>query len=245
MLQPVEGLAPDVVAFEAHGEVTAEDYSQRLTPAVETALEQHGRVRFLYVLGPAFEKFSAGAAWADTRLGFSHLHEFERIAIVTDHDWVERSVRAFGAFIPCPVRVFSIGQLEQARAWVSERPADEFRIEVERAGSLARIHVVLRGALDHESEERLVRAAEEGLGDAPQVRALVEAVDFHGWRDLRSLWQHLRFLAGKRAVLERVAIVGEAKWQRRLVATAKHVLRVEARFFEPTALEEAKAWLAA
>jgi hypothetical protein len=84
---------------------------------------------------------------------------------------------------------------------------------------------------------------ESGIGDADELRLLVEAVDFHGWRDLRSLWQHLRFVAGLRRKLERVAIVGDARWQRRLAASARRVLGVDARFFDPGQLAEAKAWL--
>lgn len=244
MLKPIDELHPTVVAFEAQGIVTAEDYAERLVPAVEEVLEHHGRARFLYLLGPAFEKFSAGAAWADAKVGFSHLHDFERIAVVTDHDWIEQSVRVFGALIPCPVRVFRVDDLDGAKAWVSEQPADAFLLDIERIGPVAYVHAHLHGALDHEAEERFIRTVNDGIGDAEKVRVLIEAADFHGWRDLRSMWQHLRFVAGKRAVIDRVAIVGDATWQRRLVATAKHVLRVDARFFEQSRLEEAKAWLA-
>lgn len=244
MLNPIDAPGPNVVAFEARGVVTAEDYAQQLVPAVDDTLEQYGRARLLYVLGPEFEKFSAGAAWADTKVGFSHLYEFDRIAVVTDHDWIEQSVRAFGALTPCPVRVFGADDLDAAKVWVSEQPADSFSVEVERTGSVAHVRARLQGALDHKAEEQFVRAANEGIGDADEVRVLIEAADFHGWRDLRSLWQHVRFVAGKRAVIKRVAIVGDAKWQKRLVATARHVLRVDARFFEQSKLDDAKTWLA-
>ena len=37
---------------------------------------------------------------------------------------------------------------------------------------------------------------------------------------------------------------GLTSWQRRLIGSAKHVLRIDARFYGPDQLAEAKAWLA-
>lgn len=245
MLNTIEGLGPDVVGFDAQGVVTAQDYEERLVPAIDRVLESGRRPRFLYLIGPAFERFELGAMLADAKVGFGHLWEFERIAVVTDRDWISRSVGAFGVLIPCPVRTFGCAQLREAESWIATQPGDALDLSIEVVGSVAHLHVRLRGSLDHLAEDNLVRAAKEGVGDAKEVRVLVEAVDFHGWRDLRALWRHIRFVAGIRPRIERVAIVGDAKWQRRMVATARHVLRVDARFFSRDQLAEAKAWLEA
>ncbi|MEZ5988723.1 MAG: STAS/SEC14 domain-containing protein [Planctomycetota bacterium] len=243
MLQTIAGLGPDVVAFEAEGVVTAEDYAERLVPAVEELIGKGRRPRFLYVLGPSFERFSLGALIADSKVGLSHLTDFDRIAVVTDNDLIEQAVRAFGLMIPCPVRTFAAADLAGAKTWVAAEPADAFDVRVERDGAIARVHARLTGSLDLEAEDRLLAVLGDGLGDATDVRVLVEADDFHGWRGVRALWHHLRFVVGNRRRIDKVAIVGEARWQRRLVGLARHVLRVEARFFEAGKLTEAKAWL--
>lgn len=244
MLKPIDGLGRDVIAFEAEGTVTAKDYADRLVPAVERVLEAGDTPRLLYVLGPSFERFELGALFADAKLGVSHLTDFDRIAVVTDHGWIDQSIRAFGALMPCPVRTFRNDELADAKAWVADVIADAFRVEVERDGSVARLHVRLHGALDTEAEDELVRAATDGIGDATEVRVLIDASAFHGWRELRALWHHIRFVAGQRRKLDRVAIVGDAKWQRRLVGSAKRVLRVDARYFSVDELDAASAWLA-
>lgn len=243
MLNPVTGLAPDVIGFSAEGIVTAEDYSSVLVPAVEAALEKGIRPRLLYVLGPDLERFELSAMMADARLGLSHLSDFGRIAVVTDHDWVENTVRMFGLMIPCPVRVFEYEDLSDARAWVNERYSETFTINIEQHGEEAQIHVRLCGSLDAEAEEKLIEAARQGVGNANQVRALIEVDDFHGWADLRTFWQHLRFVFGLRSRIERVAIVGDEKWQQRLVTSARNVLRVDARYFDEDHLEEARDWV--
>lgn len=198
-------------------------------------------VKRTYVLEPA------PGVQKHARVGISHLTDFERIAVVTGHDWIEQSVRAFGVLIPCPVRIFDDDELDTARTWIDERPADAdtdaLHINIERSGAVARIHARLHGSLDHAAEDRLIRTVTDGIGNADEIRVLVEAVDFHGWRDLRALWHHLRFVAGQRTKIERIAMVGDARWQRRLVASARHVFRIDARFFDQEHIAEAKTWL--
>jgi len=244
MLHPIEGLPHNVVAFSAEGAVTASDYSEHLVPAIECVLEEGHRPRMLYVLGPKFERFELGAMLADARAGLGHFSDFERIAVVTGHDLIENAVRAFGVLMPCPVRTFDNDELDAAKVWIGEEQVDALELSVDRVGSVARLEVHLRGSLDRAAEDQLVRAAHEGIGDAEEVHVLVDATDFHGWRELRALWHHVRFVTGMRPRLERVAIVGERKWQRRLVSTAHHILRVDARFFDASELEAARAWFA-
>ena len=43
-----------------------------------------------------------------------------RIAVVTDADWLEKSVQAFGWLMPGEVRGFDDDDLDDARAWVIE-----------------------------------------------------------------------------------------------------------------------------
>ena len=62
-----------VVAFKAVGTIDAEDYADVLRPAVERAIAEHGRVRLVFVLGPEFNGYTAGAAWEDAKLWAPHL----------------------------------------------------------------------------------------------------------------------------------------------------------------------------
>ena len=243
MLKAIDGLDPDVAAFTAEGVVTADDYRDQLVPAVERIIESGRQPRVLYELGPNLERFDLGAMFSDARLGFSHLTDFARIAVVTDRDWIRDAVRAFGVLIPCPVQVFDVDELEDARAWIEERTVDLVEVSVEREGGVAHLRARLSGTIDQDGENRLAHLAREGIGDATELRVLIEAEDFHGWSDLRALWQHVRFVAGQRARLEKVAIVGDARWQRRAIASARHVLGVDARFFEPDQLSDAEAWI--
>lgn len=52
-----------MLAFRAVGKVEASDYENVLTPAIEVAISEHGKVRLVYELGPEFEGYSSSAAW--------------------------------------------------------------------------------------------------------------------------------------------------------------------------------------
>jgi SpoIIAA-like len=112
-------LPANVVGIEAVGDVSADDYRDVLEPAVAQALQQHDKLRLLYVLGEEFEGYSAGAAWQDTKLGIGHWGAWERIAVVTDRGWIQDGVKAFAWMLPGEVHVYPLAERDDAAAWVS------------------------------------------------------------------------------------------------------------------------------
>ncbi len=120
MLKLIAGLPENVVGIEASGKVQADDYHEVLDPAAAAAIKAHGKVRLLYVLGDAFQGYTAAAMWEDTKLGFHDLSAWERIAVVTDRAALADAVRVFGWLIPAEVHTYPTTQLDDARAWVSE-----------------------------------------------------------------------------------------------------------------------------
>lgn len=118
MIRTMPGMPAGVIGLEAVGRVSDQDYEQVLVPAVSSALER-GDVRLLYVLGSEFDSYSAGAVWADTKLFAGHPRGWKKVAVVSDADWLENSVKAFGWLIPGEVKVFETDDLDDAREWLS------------------------------------------------------------------------------------------------------------------------------
>jgi len=116
MIRVIENMPPGTIGFEADGKVTDDDYRDVLVPAVKEALEQ-GDVRLLYVL-PDDTSYSPGAMWADTKLWAGNLRAWNRVAIVSDADWLENAVKAFGWMMPGKVKVFDDDDIEEAKAWL-------------------------------------------------------------------------------------------------------------------------------
>jgi len=120
MITKMTDLPGDVLGFEAKGRVTSDDYSDVMIPAVESALEQHDKIKLIYLLGDEFVEYSAGAAWDDTKIGMEHLFSYERVALVTDHKDYRAAVKGFGFLMPGKVKVFGTDELDAAKTWVSE-----------------------------------------------------------------------------------------------------------------------------
>ncbi len=118
MITFLEGFPDSVLAFSATGRVSGEDYTRVLVPAVEDRLTRHSRIRLLYELGPEFSRFTATAFWDDAKLGMHHLHDFERIAMVTDVDWIRRMVEVLSPLVDGEVRLFSYAERDQAHEWI-------------------------------------------------------------------------------------------------------------------------------
>lgn len=111
---------PDyVVAICASGEVDATDYETVLMPALDAALKKHNRIRVFYQLTPEFTGFTAGAMWDDSKIGFAHWKAGERIAVVTDIQWIAHATRMFAFLMQGMAKVFSNSELAEARTWIA------------------------------------------------------------------------------------------------------------------------------
>jgi len=117
MMRVLEDMPEGVVGLEASGQVTADDYREVMTPVLTAALERGG-TRVLYVLAE-HTTFTPGAAFADAKLGLGHFKGWEKIAVVSDADWLENSIKAFGWMMPGEVRVFDDDEVDEAMDWLA------------------------------------------------------------------------------------------------------------------------------
>ena len=83
-------------------------------------MQQPGKVRLYYQINPDFSGIEMGAAWDDFKVGMHHLTRWERMAVVTDVDWIRYAIRAFGFIMPGNLRIFPLAEQAQARAWIVE-----------------------------------------------------------------------------------------------------------------------------
>lgn len=118
MIEQLEGFPSNVVAIRASGEVSREDYDRVLTPGVEAAFASHDKVRVYYEIGHDFTGYEAGAMWADFKMGMGHIASWDKIAVVTDVDWLRLATEAFRFMMPAEVKVFTLAEADAAKAWI-------------------------------------------------------------------------------------------------------------------------------
>ena len=119
MIEQLSNFPDNVVAIRCKERVTKADYESVLVPAVENALKKHDKVRIYYEITPDYSGFDAGAMWEDFKVGMEHLTRWERIALVTDVEWIKHTMQLFGFITPGEMKVFSTSQADEARAWIS------------------------------------------------------------------------------------------------------------------------------
>ena len=104
------------------------------------------------------------------------------------------------------------------------------------------LHVKATGKLTKESYETFVPVVDEQIKSNGKIRILFEMHDFHGWT-AGALWEDTKFDLHHWNDIERLAIVGEKKWEHGMAVFCKPFTSAKIRYFEHTQIDEAKSWL--
>jgi len=119
MLQLINDLPENVLGIKATGEVTADDLSTVLLPALEKQVELFDEINYLLVLETSVKNFSSGAWLEDMQAGIKHFTKWNKIAVVTDEPAVETFTDMFTIAVPGKSKGFKHAELSEAKAWVS------------------------------------------------------------------------------------------------------------------------------
>jgi hypothetical protein len=105
------------------------------------------------------------------------------------------------------------------------------------------LEVQVSGKLTHADYQRFVPAFENLAKKHGTIRVLFEMTDFHGW-NAGALWDDLKFEVKHFADIERLALVGDKKWEKGMAAFCRPFTTAKIRFFDRAAAQEARDWLA-
>ena len=75
-----------------------------------------------------------------------------------------------------------------------------------------------------------------------KLRVMLDMTDFHGW-DAGALWEDIKFDIKHFADIERLAMVGEKKWQQGMATFCKPFTKATIRYFAHSEAAEARKWL--
>jgi hypothetical protein len=119
MIQMLTDFPDNVVAASASGVVTKRDYQECLVPRVELALKRHPKSAATTNSDHSFPGWSP-ARCGRFKIGIEHLSRWERVAVVSDVDWIKHAVNAFRFLMPGEVRIFATSETAAAREWIME-----------------------------------------------------------------------------------------------------------------------------
>jgi hypothetical protein len=120
MLQRMNEMPPGTIGFEAVGEVEDDDWEHAVEPVLRQEIADGRKVRLLYLLGREARDVESDAMAADTEFRARHATSFDRVAVVSDEDWMRPALRALSFLLPGKAKGFAVHDLPAAKAWLAD-----------------------------------------------------------------------------------------------------------------------------
>jgi hypothetical protein len=99
----------------------------------------------------------------------------------------------------------------------------------------------LSGKLHDEDYKHIVPAIDAAAGEG-KAKILAWFHDFHGW-DAHALWDDIKFSTTHCTKIEKIALVGEKKWEEWMAKVCKPFTMAKIKYFDASEIEAAWAWL--
>lgn len=103
------------------------------------------------------------------------------------------------------------------------------------------IEVALTGKLTKEAYDEFVPLTEQRIKQYGKIRMLVILHDFHGW-DAGALWEDIKFDVKHFNDIERLAIVGETKWEKGMAVFCRPFTTAKIKYFDHSEIDAARQW---
>jgi len=239
MIEVKQGSREGLLEIRMSGTITDTDYRETLVPALDKAIEASERIRVLMLLDSDLKDFTLGAMMDDARLGLKHWRGFDRVAVVTGSAGMRRTIKAFWIFMPCPVKVFTPNETDDARRWLTESLGAIHQTDL--GGGV--LHIQLLGQLDSEVYAGATAELDAFIRANDRFRMLLDIREFDGWQGLGAIGEHLKLVRDHAGLIDRAAIVGDAGWQKMAAEIGKRILNGDVKHFPGAEIEQAKAWL--
>ena len=100
----------------------------------------------------------------------------------------------------------------------------------------------LSGKLHDEDYKTFVPRIDAAIAEEGKVRLLAWFHDFHGW-DLHALWDDTLFATTHCTKIERIALVGDKKWEEWMAKVCKPFTMAKIEYFDASEIDAAWQWL--
>jgi hypothetical protein len=114
-------------------------------------------------------------------------------------------------------------------------------IDVVASGKMLEVRV--SGKLTKDAYEKLVPVVDAQIKEFGNLRILMIMEDFHGWT-MGALWEDTKFDLKHWRDIERLAIVGDKKWEEGMAVFCKPFTTAKIKYFDHTKLDDARKWVA-
>ncbi|WP_319406045.1 STAS/SEC14 domain-containing protein [uncultured Desulfosarcina sp.] len=117
---------------------------------------------------------------------------------------------------------------------------DEIQVDQTPVGTI--VTLKFREKLDKADYETFVPMIESQMQNGSPIRLLTELHDFEGWT-AGALWEDTKFAAKHFNDIERLAVVGESRWQKGVTVFVKPFTSADVRYFDMKEVDKAREWI--
>ena len=104
------------------------------------------------------------------------------------------------------------------------------------------VHVIATGKLSKETYHELAPLVDVQIKENGKLRLLFEMHDFHGWT-VGGMWEDIKFDIQHWRDIEKLAIVGETKWEAGMAAFCAPFTTAKVKYFDHSVVDEAHTWI--
>jgi hypothetical protein len=115
-------------------------------------------------------------------------------------------------------------------------------IEVNETEGGEVLEVRASGKLSKEDYGHFVPVVERLIKQNGKIRVLFEMHDFHGW-EAGALWEDIKFDVKHFGDIQRLAMVGDKKWEQGMAAFCKPFTTAKVQYFDVKDVDKARTWL--
>jgi hypothetical protein len=119
MLKRIPDMPAGTVGFEAIGKVDDDDFERAVEPVLRGEIAAGHKIRLLYLLGPGMREYEGDTLGEEMKFASRHPTSYERVAVVSDEDWLRPALRVLSVLVPGQLRAFPVNQLVAAREWLA------------------------------------------------------------------------------------------------------------------------------
>ena len=239
MFTITEGSAGNYIEVQLSGKLSKEAY-EAFVPDLEKAIAEHGKIRLLVEMKD-FHGWDLEAVWEDTKFGYKHFSDIERIAIVGESTWEKWMTSFCRPFTRAKLKYFESTDLEEARKWAHQQ-------------HIPLHHHLLKdtGVLVLQPDDKLTKEDFEVVAgeidpyieaNGPLKGMMIEAAEFPGWEGVSDMIAHFKFIRDHHKNIKRVAIVSDGQAKSYLPSFVEHFVSAEVKHFQHDEKLAAMDWL--
>lgn len=232
----------NIIQCRLSGVVSAEDYEKVLIPAITKHFEKNKTLKVLYYVDENFDSYELKAMYDDAKIGMKFFFQWEKIAVVSDVEWLKNSVRLFSFLFPATIETFATNELKQAKEWLEQTKQPTLEITLDEQNDI----VVFQphDKLSKEDFDYAKEVIEPFIEKNTTLKGLViYTKDFSGWDSFTALLRHLEFIKKHHKKVQKLAFVTDAFIGEFAEKIGAHFVNAKVEHFNYEDLNKAKEWI--